>query len=178
MNLVALAAKAGLAVMLLVAGSAKLADLASFAAAVRLLLTFRVPRGAVRAAALAVALTELVAGVASLVLPSAGWINPVVLALACGFVLVSGLGYLFHRGRSCRCFGALSNRRFDLAGIARSLAIAATAAVAMVRVPPAMTGVGPGSRTLLLASAAVVGLAAFSAARALGSARKLELETS
>jgi Methylamine utilisation protein MauE len=178
MNLVALAARAGLAVMLVVAGSAKLADLASFAAAVRLLLTFRVHRSAVRASALAIALTELAAGAASLVLPSAGWVNSVVLALACGFVVVSGFGYLFHRGRSCRCFGALSSRRFDLTAIARSLAITAAAAAAMIRVPPVLTGIGPSARILLLVSAAVVGLAAFSAARALGTARKLELETS
>ena len=69
MDVAALSAKAALAVMLLIAGSAKLADLASFAAAVRLMLSFRVPRAAGRAAALGIAVAELALGGASLSLP-------------------------------------------------------------------------------------------------------------
>ncbi len=180
MDVAALSAKAALAVMLLIAGSAKLADLAGFAAAVRLMLSLRVPRAAVRAAAPGIAVAELALGAASLSLPAVGWINPVVFAAACGFVVVSGAGYAFHRGRSCRCFGALSNRRFDAAGIVRNAAIAAAAAVAMsgAGVRPVMVEIGATAQALLLAAGAVVALAAFSAARALGLARRQELETS
>ena len=178
MDVVTLTAKALVAVMLLVAGGAKLADVASFAAAVRLLLPLRVPRAAAAAAALTVAAAELALGAASLSLPAVGWLNPVVFALACGFVSVSGLGYALHRGRSCRCFGALSSRRFDAPGMARSAAIAAAAAIAMSGVPPAMVTISAASRVLLLLAGSLVALAAFSAAHALGLARRLELDTS
>ncbi len=177
-DILVLAAKALVAVMLVVAGSAKLADVASFGAAVRLLLPFRAPGAAVTAAALAASVTELVLGAASLSLPAVGWLNPVVFGLACGFVFVSGLGYVRHRGRSCRCFGALSSRRFDALGMARAAVIAAAAAIAMTRVPPALVGLGTGARVLLLICVALVALAAHSAAHALGLARRLELDAS
>jgi Methylamine utilisation protein MauE len=179
MNVLVLALKAAVAAALLIAGSAKLADVRGFAAAVRLL----VPLGAgrpvfFRVSALAVALGEILLGLASLSSPAAGWLNPVVLALTCAFVAVSAIGYAFHRGRSCRCFGALSHRKFDVPGIARSMAMTAAAAIAMTPVPPGMVAAGGGTRLLLLAGGGVVGLAAFSAARALGLARRLEPEAS
>jgi hypothetical protein len=177
-HVLVLAAKALIAVMLLVAGSAKLADVAGFGAAVRLLLPLRARSAAVTAMALAAAVTELGLGAASLVLPAVGWLNPVAFGLACGFVFVSGLGYVRHRGRSCRCFGALSSRRFDALAIARSMAIAVVAAAAMAKVPPALVDIGVGARVLLFGSVALVALASYSAAHALGLARRLELEAS
>jgi hypothetical protein len=172
-----LGAKAMLAVMLLVAGGAKLADRAGFAAAVRLFAPRRVAGSAaalplLRRAALAVALAELALGTVSLTTPALGWVNPVVLAVGCAFVLVSVAGYIFHRGRSCRCFGALSQRRFDLAGIGRAAMIAAVAGLATAVVPAGSSvRLGLGGRALLLGGACLIAGVAWTAARALAASR-------
>jgi hypothetical protein len=157
-------AKAGLAVLLLVAGAAKLAGLDGFAATVRLFVPAglrRRPRWLPRLIALTVALGELGLGGASLAAPAAGWLNLAVLAAGGGFVVVSVIGYARHRGRSCRCFGALSRRRFDRAGIGRALIIAAVAAVPLAGLPASAV------RGLLLAAAFVLAAGAFTAARVL-----------
>ena len=176
MTTLALTAKAAVAVMLLVAGSAKLADVRGFAAAVRLLIPVRVPGAAGRVAALTIAVAEVALGLASLSSPAAGWINLLVFGFTCGFVVVSVYGYAFHRGRSCRCFGALSRRKFDALAIARTLAIAGAAALATAGLPRATIEASVADRVLLLLTAALTSLAAFSAARALGAARSLGLE--
>jgi hypothetical protein len=171
-----LGAKTVLAVMLLVAGGAKLADLAGFAASVRLFAPRRLARSAsrrplLRRVALAVALAEVALGGASLTSPALGWLNPVVLAVGCVFVAVSGAGYAFHRGRSCRCFGALSQRRFDLAGIGRAVAVAAVAGLATVAVPASSVRLSLTDRGLLLAAAGLLVFVAFTAARSLAASR-------
>ena len=177
MNVLALTAKALVAVLLLVAGGTKLADVTGFAAAVRLLVPVRLPGRTARTAALAIAAAEVALGLASLSSPATGWLNLAVFAVACGFVAVSILGYAFHRGWSCRCFGALSPRRkFDALGIARAAAIAGAAALATAGLPRAVVTIGAGDRILLLLTAALTSLAAYSAARALGLARVLGLE--
>jgi hypothetical protein len=178
MNTLALTAKAVVAVMLLVAGGAKLADVAGFAVAVRLLVPLRLPVAAGRALALAVAVAEVAVGLASLSSPATGWLNVIVLGFACGFVGAAVAGYAFHRGHSCRCFGALSRRRFDARGIARAAAIAGAAALATAGPPRAMVTISAADRVLLLLTAALTAVAAFSAGRALGRARSLGLEVS
>jgi len=175
-DLAPLGAKAVLAVLLLVAGGAKLADLAGFAASVRLFTPRRVATSAssgplLRRVALAVALGELALGAASLTSPALGWLNPVVLAVGCAFVAVSGAGYAFHRGRSCRCFGALSQRRFDRAGLARAVVVAALAGVALAAVPPSSIRLGLADRGLLLAASCLLTFVAFTAARVLAASR-------
>ena len=168
---VVLGCKAAIAVLLVAAGGAKLADLPGFAAAVRLF----APRGTapalLRAVAVGVAIVEVVAGAASLSAPRAGWLNLLVLALSCGFVAVSAAGYGWHRGKSCRCFGALSRRGFTVAGVCRAVAIALAAAIAMVPVDASLVRVGLAGRLALAAGAVVVAVAAFSAAAAVGSGR-------
>jgi hypothetical protein len=176
MPAVILAAKAALAVMLLVAGGAKLADLTGFAAAVRLFTPRRLAGAAsaptaLRMAAAGLALAELALGGASLAAPEAGGLNLAVLALACGFVVVAAAGYVFHRGRSCRCFGALSRRRFDRAGIGRAAAVAVVAAVATTSVPAADIQLGPAAHGLLAGAACLLAGVAFTAARALAVSR-------
>jgi hypothetical protein len=171
-----LGAKAVLAVMLLVAGGAKLAGLDGFAGSVRLFLPRRVAgsarlRGLPRRLALVLALGELALGAASLTSPALRWVSFVMLAVCCGFVAVSGAGYAFHRGRSCRCFGALSQRRFDLAGIGRAVVVAVAAGLATVGVPASSVRLGPGDRGLLLAASFLLAFVAFSAARALAASR-------
>jgi len=167
-------AKAGLAVLLLVAGAAKLAGLDGFAATVRLFLPAGLRRrspGLARSIALTIALTvalgEVALGGASLGAPAAGWLNLVVLAAGGAFVAVSGIGYARHRGRSCRCFGALSRRRFDRGGIARAAAIAAVAAVPLAGLPASAVRLAPADRGLLLAAAFLLAAGAFTAARVL-----------
>jgi len=175
MDLIFLGAKAGLAVLLLVAGGAKVADLPGFTAAVALFAPSRLPRRLLRAAALALATTELALGGASLAAPSAGWLNLAVLALGCGFVAVSGAGYALHRDRSCRCFGALSQRRFDAAAIARAVVIAALDVLAAQPARAASVQLGLTARLLLLGCAAIVSVAAYTAARAIAAARDAQI---
>lgn len=176
MDVLPLAAKSLLAVMLLVAGSAKLADLASFAAAVRLFFPVRIARIAVRWVAVGVAVTEFALGSVSLSWPAMGWINPAVFVLTCGFTAVSSAGYLFRRGQSCRCFGALTRREFDVATVARSAVIAVAAAVAMFRVGQALVAIDEVEHLLLLLAGVVVASAAFAASRSLAAGRKIGLE--
>src|SRR5665811_1289113 len=116
-----LACKAVVAVLLVAAGGAKLADLPGFAASVSLFLPGTTARRPARTVAAGIAAGEIMAGAASLSSPRASWLNLVVLAICCGFVAVSAAGYRWHRGRSCRCLGALSRRRFNLAGLGRSV---------------------------------------------------------
>jgi hypothetical protein len=190
MDMLILGAKSALAVLLLVAAGAKLADLPGFASAVGLF----VPRPAswavlrpaswpvlrpaswpvLRSVALVIALAELVLGAASLSSPAARWLNPVVFAVCCAFVAVSGAGYAFHRRRSCRCFGALSQRKFDAAGIARSVLAAAAAAFAMAPVQPSSVQLTATSRLLLLAAAAMLAFVAFTAAKVLALSRETQ----
>ena len=112
-DIVALAAKCMLAVMLLAAGGAKLADLAGFAASVRRFTSPRIPGSVARWLAISIAVGEILLGGGSLASPGDGWLNPLVLALTCGFLAVSVVGFAFHRGQPCRCFGALSRRTFE-----------------------------------------------------------------
>lgn len=171
MSLVALAAKSALAVMLLVAGGAKLADLDSFAGTVRLFTPRWLARPIRERAALGVALIELASGAVSLAAPALWAVNLVVLALGGAFVAVSIAGYAFHRGRTCRCFGGLSRRKFDLAAIGRAVVVAAAGALALAHVPAADTRVGPAVHVLLAVAAALLAAAAFTAARALAVSR-------
>jgi hypothetical protein len=178
-----LGAKALLAVMLLVAGGAKLADLDSFAASVRLFLPRGRPRAPPPAAGLlmssatarriglAVALAELGLGGASLAAPAISPLNLTVLGAAGCFAAVSGIGFAFHRGRSCLCFGALSRRKFDLAGLIRAGAVLALAGAAAVPVAPAEVALTPAGHGLLLAGSAFIAFVAFTAARSLAASR-------
>ena len=170
MVVVALGAKAAIAVLLVVAGGAKLADPTGFAAAIRLFLPAAAPPrvlAGLPGASAALALTELLTGAASLCWPAARWLNWLVLALACGFVVVAAVGFARHRGRPCRCFGALTRRSFGFRTIAQALVIAGAAGVALWPSRPAHVDLGVPAQLLLLAGAGLLGLAAFTAARAL-----------
>lgn len=172
MGVLALGCKAAVAVLLIAAGGAKLADLTGFAATVRQFWPARwqarVWAGSARRVAVVIAAAETVLGTASLSSPAARWLNLAVLALSAGFVMVAAAGYRWHRGRSCRCFGALSRRGFSLAGVGRASLIALAAAVATFPADPALTRLGLPGRLGLLAGALLVALAARSAAAAAG----------
>lgn len=161
-----LACKASIAVLLIAAGGAKLADLPGFAATTGLF----VP-GHARAVAAVIAAGEVVAGAASLSLPAVGWVNPVVLAICCCFVVVSAVGYVRHAGRPCRCFGALTRRGFTPAGIARAAGLTLAAVAATASVPQVAIKLSLLTRLGLLGGGALVAMAAFSAATAVGAKR-------
>lgn len=172
LQLAVLACKASLAVLLLAAGGAKLADLAGFAATVRLFVPGRLPRAPAVSSVLAAAIAagEVVAGAASLSMPAAGWINPVVLVICCCFAAVWTVGYVRHAGRPCRCFGALSRRGFTMAGIGRAAGLTLAAAAATASVPQVSIELSLLTRLGLLAGGALVAMAAFSAAAAAAAA--------
>jgi Methylamine utilisation protein MauE len=166
MNEIAAAAKAGIAVILLVAGGAKLADLSGFGATLRLFLPGRTPRAAIRGCAVAIVAAELLLGGVSLCLPAVRWLNPVILALTCVFVIVTATGFAVFRGRSCRCFGALSSKKFDRISIARSCVLVVMAALAMGGLGSTAGLSGLDSALLAVASVLLI-LGTFTAARAL-----------
>ena len=166
MTALVLAAKALLAVLLLAAGGAKLADPAGFMTAIRL---FVPPRalGLVPSGAAAIIAAELATGAISLCWPSAAWANLAVLALACGFTVVAGIGYARFRGRPCQCFGALTRRSFSARSLLQSVVILAAAVLATRPVDGTAATLGLTAHVLLLAAAALMALAAYTAARAL-----------
>lgn len=176
MDWLTVACKSVIALVLIVAGGAKLADPASFAAAIRTFTSQRPAYPVVKALAMTIASTELSLGVVSLSLPSVWVLNVCVFAMACGFLLVSLIGYVFHRGRPCRCFGALSRRKFDASSVLRGLGLVLLSAVATLHVQQAAIGVSVQDNFLLAVVASLVACAAFAAARALALNRGLEVE--
>jgi hypothetical protein len=160
-----LAAKTAIAALLVAAGGAKLADLGGFAAAVRLFMPGPTGRWS-RAVARGIALGEVAVGAASLSSPDVGWLNPVVLAICCGFVAVSAAGYRWHAAQACRCFGALSRRTFNAAGLGRAVLLAGCAALATVPVQPSVTQLSLAGRLALLGGCMLVAGAASAASAA------------
>lgn len=166
------ACKAAVAVLLVAAGGAKLADLPGFAASVRLFWPGRLAAVPLDAVAAGLAGGEVAVGAASLCCPQAGWLNLVVLSVGGGFVAVAAVGYARHPGRPCRCFGSLSGRGFGPAGIGRAALVAACAATATLPVRQSALQLGPAGRLALLAGALLVAAAAYSAAAAIGAGRR------
>jgi hypothetical protein len=162
-----LSSKAVIAVLLLAAGGAKLADLSGFASTVRLFLPEPVRSRSPQLAA-GIAVGELAAGAVSLSVPQARWPNLVVLAVCVAFLVTWSIGYVRHRGRSCRCFGALSARGFDRAGIVRAAVLLLAALAAVAPVPVLSVQLGLGGQLALLAGGALIAGATYSAAAAAG----------
>jgi Transmembrane secretion effector len=160
-----LSGKAVIAVLLLAAGGAKLADLPGFASTVRLFVP-RAVRARSRPTAIGIAAGELAAGAVSLSVPEDRWPNFVVLAACIAFLITWSTGYVRHRGRSCRCFGSLSARGFDRAGIVRAAVLVLAALAAAAPVPALSVQLGLGGQLALLAGGALIACATYSAAAA------------
>jgi hypothetical protein len=165
-----LIAKVVIAVLLVAAGGAKVADLSGFAATVRLFWPASFVFGAQAIAAM-IACTEIAVGTASLSSPLVRWLNYAVLGLCCTFVGVSAVGYRRYPGRVCRCFGALTARSFDRVGVARAGLLAIAAAVAALPVGPSLLQLGAVGRLGLVAGAALIGWCAYTAAAAISAGR-------
>jgi hypothetical protein len=169
---IAIVSKVGLALMLAIAGAAKLADLSGFASTIRLFMPRRRFSDVVfRRVAGAIAGAEILLGTVSLSLPAASRINLVVLAAGLGFVTVSLVGYALYRGRSCNCFGALSARRFDAAGILRGVFIVIAASLASVSVHHSKVDVDLTVTVVLVCCSLLLAVASFTAARSLAASR-------
>jgi len=167
MNVLAFCAKATFAVILIIAGGAKLADLTGFAAVFRLFIAMRLPTPVYAYLARGTALAEVFLGCVSLSFPAVKLVNLIALTAGCAFVVVSVTGFAFHRGRSCNCFGVLSRIKFDARGVFRSLILAAFAVLAVIGASPSAARLCATSQLLLLATGAVLSAVSFTAAKAL-----------
>src|SRR5438874_1888911 len=129
MSVVVLLARLVLAVVFLVAGIAKLADLAGSRQALR---DFGVPAKLSTPFGVLLPLAELVVAVA-LLLPATAWWGAVG-ALALLLLFVGGIGYNLARGRQpdCHCFGQLHSAPAGWPTLMRNLVLAAVAAVILV----------------------------------------------
>lgn len=172
MDVVAYVAKVALCAVLLVAGGAKAADISGFATTVRLFLPRRrrVLGRLPRRIATATAAAEIAVGIASISAPGVAWLNAVVLVFASAFLAISGAGYAFYRNRSCRCFGALSRRRFDRSAVVRGAVLAALAVVVVVHQGRPELGVS--NQSLLGIAGALLAFVAYAGARALSVVRQ------
>jgi len=167
------ALKASLAMLLIVAGLSKAADLPAFRDSVAVIV-HRLAGGSLGLAlAVGVAGTEVVVGALSLALPVLAPADSAVLALCVGFLVVSTIGAWRHRGVRCRCFGALSDQRFGVEAAARSaiLVVAAAVVVAGHGAFAAMPLPRPGEWSLVVLAMVPTGAAFVLASRVLREAR-------
>ncbi len=154
LNIVLLLARLVLAVVFLVSGVSKLADLAGSRQALR---DFGVPAWLSAPGGLLLPLVELVVAVALLPLASAWW--GAVAALALLLLFSIAIAYNLARGRKpdCHCFGQLSSRPIGWPTLLRNLVLAAIAGFL----------IGSGRTT--------AGLSAFAWLNALALAQRIEL---
>ena len=154
------------AVVLVASGAAKLADVRNFRGT---LVGLGLHRGSATAAWL-VGGAEVAVGVVSL---AALWpvvTAAVVVAVTLGFAVVAAVASRRAPGLRCRCFGALTNSQFGPKALARSVALAAVAALVLA----GELGYGepvdwaPVPLAALLGSTLLFALAAAQAARAIG----------
>lgn len=168
MDVFVLTLKVSLALMLLSAGVAKLADFSNFTLTVRLFLPRDTPELAARGVAGLVILAEAAVGAISFVVPFVRGIDVGVFTITCLFVIVAIFGYLFRRGAACRCFGQLSRRSFDLKAIARAVAICCFAAVVATNAASlSAETLSTTVRVLTALTAVMIALAVYTASRVL-----------
>src|SRR5439155_4559559 len=129
MSLLLVCARLLLCVVFLIAGLAKLADLAGSRQALR---DFGVPSKLADPFGLLLPLAELAVAVA-LVLPATAWWGALG-ALALLLLFVGGIGYNLARGRhpDCHCFGQLHSAPAGWPTLIRNLVLAAVAAVVVI----------------------------------------------
>ena len=126
MDIAVLSLRIVLAAVFLVAGLAKLADLAGSQHALR---DFGVPGTFAKLFGLVLPLTELAVAIALLPSTSAWW--GAVAALVLLLLFVAGIGYNLARGRTpdCHCFGQLHSEPVGWPTLIRNLVLAALAGV-------------------------------------------------
>ncbi len=166
-----LALKSFLGVLLVAAGSAKLADRGGFA----LTLTGLGLGGrASRLATWVVSIAELTVGSASLSAISPSIVNLAVLVLMLLFSCVSVVAVLRSPDLSCRCFGSLTASRFNGIAVIRSLSLSAMAAVVLwgFRATREVASSGAGTTLLTIFAALVFAVICFQATTSLETVRR------
>jgi hypothetical protein len=155
-----------LALMLLAAGAAKLADLGGFAAT---LASLGLRQRWASSAALGVATAELGVAAVSLTGMWPATTDAAVLGLTLAFTLVAVFGAARRPEVRCRCFGALTSARFGIRTLLRNTLL--TAAAALVVASHQQVGqyqaAGPVFMSLTVLGAGLVALACVQAARVL-----------
>lgn len=165
MSLALLATRDSLAMILLAAGSAKLSDLEAFAAT----LSGLGIRGTNRPRRLGASVATVEVGLGLLTV--AGWwpagvdlSNVLLLAV---FSAVTGLAVRRKLAVKCRCFGALSNSQFSIAGLSRVLGLFAISIGIAVSDDLVSSNHGLGTDLpLVVATYLLMGVAVAQAARA------------
>ena len=167
MQVIVLLIRASLATVLVMAGSAKLADTRSFAAT---FMGLGVPaRRAflLRGFALIIPLMELGLGIAMVSGLWSGIINEAVLVLLASFSIVVFIALRRKLHVVCRCFGTLSDSQFTGRGLLRSLFLTVLAGVVFWsgNTYPLQLNASPGATALLVAGFLLFALAAMQAAK-------------
>lgn len=161
--------RAFLAIILLAAGAAKLADMRNFSTT---LIGLGIPAWRpllIRGIALSVPLVEVVLGMA---IVSNLWptiVDSAVLVLMSSFSIVVIVALRKKLQVTCRCFGALSDSQFSSKGLLRSVGLTAAALAVMWgdRAVSLQQNASPGMIALLIVGFLLFALASMQAARTL-----------
>lgn len=173
-----LTGRAALAAVLVAAGSAKLADVESFAVTLTALGISAHRQPVARRLGVALPLMELGIGfaLASGAAPEAVDIAALVLTIAFSAAVVVALSR--HLQVTCRCFGALSESQFSRRGLARSLALMALAAILVWQSHAAdqLLVSAVGFRLIVVGGYGILALATLQAAKTMELARERRAE--
>ncbi len=166
-----LVARDALAAVLVIAGSAKLADLNGFEQTLAGLFDLSLIQS--RLLALLVPLFEIALGIAITMAMSRA-VDAAALAIFVVFAASSAWALWRRPSLACRCFGSLSNSQFTTSGLIRGSLLVATAALALMIGPGAVESPDrSGPPTMLVVAAfGVLGIAAWQAARTIDRVRE------
>ncbi|HET8851681.1 MAG TPA: MauE/DoxX family redox-associated membrane protein [Ktedonobacteraceae bacterium] len=173
LELVGLSARSFLAIVLIVAGAAKLADKANFSATLaRLGVSSHQETRSILA--LLLPISELALGLFVASGLWSGLANVAVLLVMLGFDGVTLYAIRRAPDTTCRCFGALSDTPFNQKTLLRNAVLTALAVIALVssEFPVVSSGASPWLVAVVLAGYLVVALAAVHAARVVQSMRE------
>lgn len=123
MEVTAFVLRGTLALTLLGAGGAKLADLPALAEMLATLVGAPRRSRLLRPSAVGVSLLELALGLALLSGLAVAAVDASVCTVAAAFTVVVAVGLRRAPGARCRCFGSLSHGRFDSGGLYRAAAV-------------------------------------------------------
>jgi uncharacterized membrane protein YphA (DoxX/SURF4 family) len=145
--------RALLAVLLITAGAAKLADIRGFTTTLQALGVSVHSENVLRSTAFSIALIEVVVGLASIAGFLQSVINGLVLLLVVGFMLIVIFALRKAPYITCRCFGALSDSQFSAWSLVRNVLFVLGAIVVFwwgLAAPPVQFHVSFGSALLLI----------------------------
>jgi hypothetical protein len=172
--------RSGVGAVLLFSAGAKLADLGRFGGTISTLI------GGVRAArtpsalAKSVVLAEVCVGTLALLAIDTEAVDFACLGLTSGFLLVAIAGAKLRPGLACRCFGTLSDSRFDWVTVTRAALLALAAGItvglqAREQIAPVSATIS--QRVLLTVAALVFVAAAAQAASSVAALAERNAET-